>query len=201
MIEGVEIMKQCVIYSVADLDMRWEIFENKVVNSVWKLYENTYTYFGIDYDDFKQEAYIILRDALPKYKSSKSGVYTFAINVLKRRMLDYIRNNCKTNKTKANYGTQSLNVPIGDDNDMEFGDMLVDNTEPKAYSDPDKIKAFIKKLSNIQKEILLLKVIGLSEDDSMYILDISPKEYADNIRKIKQPMKCNILRYERNEVV
>ena len=194
-------MKQCDIYTVTDLDMRWNLYEDKVVNAVWKLYENTYAYFGIDYDDFKQEAYIILRDELQKYKSSRSGIYTFAINVLKRRMLDYIRNNCKTNKTKANFGTQSLNAPIGDDNDMEFGDTLIDNTEPKPCSDPEKIKAFIKKLSNTQKEILLLRIIGLSEEDSMYVLDISHKEYADNIKKIKQPIKCNILRYERNEVV
>lgn len=188
-------------FCVNDLDVRWAVFEDKVVKVVWRLYEGTYSFFGFDYEDFCQEAYIILRGALPKYKPSKSGIYTFGINVLKRRMLDYIRNNCKTNKTKANFGTQSLNVPIGDDNDMEFGDTLIDNTEPKPCSDPEKIKAFIKKLSNTQKEILLLRVIGLSEEESMYVLGISHKEYADNIKKIKQPIKCNILRYERNEVV
>ena len=186
---------------VNELECNWHLYEDNVVKRVWKLYENTYTFFGFDYCDFRQEAYIILKHELPKYKPTESGIYTFATNVLKRRMLDYIRNNCKTNKTKANFGAQSLNAPVGDDPDTEYGDFLIDDTRQSPYNDPQKIKRFMKKLSNKQKEILLLNFIGLSEEESIYVLDITQKEYAENIKKMKQPRLCNILRYERNEVV
>ena len=184
-----------------DINKEWNNFTKNVVRPVWDIYHRKYEMLGLEYGDFENIAYIILEKELKKYKPSKSGVYTYSINVLKRRMGDYIRNNYETDKTRANFCPQSLNVPVADDIDLEIEDTLQANKEEKQESNITKIKKFIKTLSNKQKEILLLSIIGLDEGEIQSVMEISSTEYDEILRKLRSPRRTSILKYERNEVV
>lgn len=173
-----------------DIKAEWNKLRDNAVKPVWKLFRHRYEMVGIGYEEFENIAYIYLSKAIKTYKSSKSGVNTYAINVLKRRMGDYLRNNYNTDKTRANFCPQSLNVPVSGDSEMELEETLVDDRQQRhVENNVFKIKKFLKTLSNKQKDILLLKTIGLDEDEILGVMDISSEEYAENMKKLRSPRR------------
>lgn len=177
----------------------WEAFEKQSVKPLWSLFRHQYKSLGLEYNDFVSISFLILSKELEKYNPDKSSIYTYSIQVLKRRMSDFIRNNYNTDKTRANFCTQSLNVPTADDSDTELVDMIVDASSLyKAENNILKIKRFFKTLSNRQKEILFLITIGLNADEILSVLDITHEEYSNNMKKIRSPRRTSKLK---NEVV
>lgn len=177
----------------------WKEYEYRAVKPLWNIYRNRYLGVGISYEDFVDIAYIILDNELRKYKADKSGIYTYSINVLKRRMGDYIRNNFNTDKTRANFCPKSLNVPVSDENDMTLEDSIVDpQTVYKPENNIKKIKRFYKTLSSKQRDVLFMQTIGLDTEEIQDVLEISPEELSREIRRIKSPRKISKLR---NEVI
>lgn len=177
----------------------WEAFEKQSVKPLWSLFRRQYKNIGLEYNDFVSISFLILSKELEKYNPDKSSIYTYSIQVLKRRMSDFIRNNYNTDKTRANFCTQSLNVPTADDSDTELVDMIVDASSLyKAENNILKIKRFFKTLSNRQKEILFLITIGLNADEILSVLDITHEEYSNNMKKIRSPRRTSKLK---NEVV
>ena len=177
----------------------WEAFEKQSVKPLWNLFRRQYKSLGLEYNDFVSISFLILSKELEKYNPDKSSIYTYSIQVLKRRMSDFIRNNYNTDKTRANFCTQSLNVPTADDSDTELVDMIVDSSSLyKAENNILKIKRFFKTLSNRQKEILFLITIGLNADEILSVLDITHEEYSSNMKKIRSPRRTSKLK---NEVI
>lgn len=182
-----------------DIRNNWKEYEIRAVKPLWNIYRNRYLGVGISYEDFVDIAYIILDNELRKYKADKSGIFTYSINVLKKRMGDYIRNNCKTDKTRANFCAKSLNVPVSDENEITLEESLVDpKTVYKPENNVQKIKRFYKTLSRQQRDVLFMQTIGLNSEEIQDVLEISPEELSREIRRIKSPRKISKLR---NEVV
>lgn len=179
------------------VDKNWETIRNKVVKSVWNLYQNKYKLLGIEYGDFESISYIILDKELKCFDETKSSIYTHATQILKTRMCDYIRNNYDTDKTRANFCAQSLNVPTSNGSEIEMVDMIVDeSTVYSPESNITKIKRFLKTLSNRQKDILFLRTIGLDSMEIQEVLSISAEAYLADMKKIKSPRRTSILRKE-----
>lgn len=182
-----------------DIRNNWKEYENRVVKPVWNIYFSRYLTLGITYGDFMNIAFIILDNELKKYKADRARIYTYSINVLKRRMGDYIRNNYNTDKTRANFCVKSLNVPVSDENEMTLEDNIVDpKTVYKPENNIQKIKRFYKTLSSKQRDVLFMQTIGLDAEEIQDVLEISSEELSREIRKIKSPRKISKLR---NEVV
>lgn len=181
------------------LKRNWKEFENKSVKPVWNLFSRHYSSLGLEYEDFVSIAYIILNKEIRNYNADKSGIYTYCIRVLKRRMADYIRNNYNTDKTRANFCPQSLNVYVSEDSEVTLEDNLVDDkTMYKSENNIGKIKRFFKTLSNKQKDILFLTTIGLNQEEIQSVMDISSEEYSRDIQKIRSPRRVSKLK---NEVI
>lgn len=181
------------------LKTNWKEFESRSVKPVWNLFSRHYLTVGLEYGDFANIAFTILNKELCNYNADKSGVYTYSVRVLKRRMADYIRNNYNTDKTRANFCAQSLNVPASEDSDMTIEDSLIDNRSVyKAENNIGKIKRFFKTLSNKQKEILFLTTIGLNVDEVQDVMELTPEEYLREMQKIKSPRRISKLK---NEVI
>jgi RNA polymerase sigma factor (sigma-70 family) len=182
-----------------DIRNNWKEYENRAVKPLWNIYSSRYLTLGISYEDFVNIAFIILDSELKKYKSDRASIYTYSINVLKRRMGDYIRNNFNTDKTRANFCTKSLNVPVSDENEITLEESLVDpKTVYKPENNIQKIKRFYKTLSSQQRDVLFMQTIGLNTEEIQDVLEISPEELLREIRRIKSPRKISKLR---NEVV
>ena len=177
-----------------DIKAEWNKLRDNAVKPVWKLFRHRYEMVGLEYNDFENIAYIYLSKAIKTYKPSKSGVNTYAINVLKRRMGDYLRNNYNTDKTRANFCPQSLNIPVSEDSEMELEETLIDNRQQcEVENNVVKIKRFMKTLSNKQKDILLLATIGLDEHEIKNVLGISSREYEENMKKLRSPRRVTKL--------
>ena len=178
-----------------DIRLEWNNLKNTAVKPVWNMFRRQYEMVGLGYDDFESIAYIYLEKEIKMYEPSKSSITTYAVNILKRRMGDYIRNNFNTDKTRANFCPQSLNAPVADDSEIEMGEALVDHTtEYKAENNVNKIKRFLKTLSHQQKEILLLSAIGLDSNEIQFVMNIDQSEYEQNMQKITTPRRISILR-------
>ena len=152
------------------LKRNWKEFENKSVKPVWNLFSRHYSSLGLEYEDFVSIAYIILNKEIRNYNADKSGVYTYCIRVLKRRMADYSRNTYNTEKTRANFCLQSLNVYVSEDSEVTLEDNLIDDkTMYKSENNIGKIKRFFKTLSNKQKDILFLTTIETLSERSVFL--------------------------------
>ncbi len=184
-----------------EIKTEWHKFRKIVIQPVWNIYRCRYETLGLEYGDFENIAYIILEKEMTKHNSSKSNTYTYATNVLKKRMEDYIRNNYGTDKTRANFCPQSLNAPATEDSELELKDVIPDERIEKQENNVAKIKSFMKTLSNQQKEILLLSTIGLDDEEIQAVMEISPNEYKQNMQKLRSPRRSSLLRNERIKVV
>lgn len=170
----------------------------KAINPMWALFKQRYETAGLEKGDFVNTAFLALKKELPKYDPEKSSICTFATVVLRKRMTDHLRDNFNTDKTRANFCCVSLNTPVSANSETEKKDLLVGSSGFIPISDKNTIKRFMHTLSNQQKEILLLKIIGLDPKEIQYVMDMPKKEYQDNMEKIQNPRRSSILR---NEVI
>lgn len=147
---------------------------------------------GKDTDDFYSLANEVFADVMKRYdyKQSFDG---FLYSCLSNKIMTEITRRNRE-KRKADRMSVSLDTPVGDGDGLTIGNMIADGFDTfeevsKRQGNgqyQDKIQQYISRLSNQQVNILNLLVDGYEPYEIRKILEISPKEYTDNL----QVMRC-----------
>lgn len=154
---------------------------------------------GKDKDDFYSLANEVFADAMKRYDSSQpfdGFLYSCLSNKIKT---DITKRNRE--KRKADRLSVSLDAVIGDEDGcslLEFIPSDFDTFEEvsKRQGDgqyQDKIQWYISKLSNQQVNILNLLIDGYKPGEIQKILEISSKEYSDDLRIMRSYENVKIL--------
>lgn len=147
---------------------------------------------GKDKDDFYSLANEVFVDVLKRYdcvQAFDGFLYSCLLNKIKTEITKRNRE-----KRKADRMSTSLDV-INEDNeqcnlldfmasDFDTFDEAVKGQGNGQYQD-DKVQTYISRLSNRQVSILNLLVDGYRPGEIQHMLEISPREYADDMRVMK----------------
>lgn len=142
---------------------------------------------GKDTDDFYSLANEVFADVIKRYdyKQSFDG---FLYSCLSNKIMTEITKRNRE-KRKADRMAVSLDAVNGEDEELSLLDFLpsdFDTFEEVAKRQEsgkyqDKMERYISKLSNRQVNILNLLIDGFKPNEIRQILEISPKEYEDNL--------------------
>ena len=153
-------------------------------------------YFGWisqkDYDDFYSIASEVLWDCCKNYDDSKGAQFdTYYINCLIRKFKTRIT---YMNRQRRNNGNQdvSLDVLI-EEKDTCLVNLIASDDKVEVDSYSDKMIAYLKRLSRLQKQVLYAMAEGYSNDEIKNKLKISAKELADACATIKSYRNVSLL--------
>ena len=154
---------------------------------------------GKDTDDFYSLANEVFADVMKRYdyKQSFDG---FLYSCLSNKIMTEITRRNRE-KRKADRMSVSLDTPVGDGDGLTIGNMIADGFDTfeevsKRQGNGqyrDKIQQYISRLSNQQVNILNLLVDGYEPYEIRKILEISPKEYADNLQTMRSYENIKVL--------
>lgn len=152
-----------------------------------------------DMDDFYSIANEVFADIMRKYDESQSFdgfLYSCLSNKIKTEIT---KRNCE--KRKADRMAISFDTAndSGDEcclldfisSDFDTFEEVAKRQESGQYR--DKIQQYISKLSNLQVSILNLLVDGYKPNEIQLILEISSKEYAEDLKNIRSYENIKIL--------
>lgn len=154
---------------------------------------------GKDTDDFYSLANEVFADALRRYDYEQS-FDGFLYSCLSNKIMSEITRRNRE-KRKADRLSVSIDTANKDEEDYSLLDILpsdFDTFEEAAKAQgsgryEDKIQVYISKLSNEQVNILNLLVDGYKPGEIQKILDISSKEYTDNLQTMRSYENVKIL--------
>ena len=154
---------------------------------------------GKDTDDFYSLANEVFADALKRY-DCKQSFDGFLYSCLSNKIMTEITRRNRE-KRKADRMCVSLDIPVGDDDGLTIGNMIADgfdtfeevNKRQGNGQYQDKVSRYISRLSNCQVNILNLLIDGYRPGEIQRILEISPKEYADNMQAMKSYENIKVL--------
>ena len=140
-----------------------------------------------DLDDFYSLANEVFVDVMRRYDESQSFdgfLYSCLTNKIKTEMTRRNRE-----KRKADRMCTSLDAAIDNDEECSLLDFLASDFDTfeeviktqECGQYQDKIQMYIKRLSNRQISILNLLVDGFKPNEIREMLEISPREYADDM--------------------
>lgn len=176
------------------LENEWINIENRVVIPLWNAsYKPMYESLKLDYDDFVSLAGYELTKAISSFDDSKSNLYTFAANVIKRKANTELRDYGSRDKRKTLSGARSLNVSTDDNDDEEIDDIPSKVEEPNNLLSEKRVGEYLKNLSNRQLRIIVLKLLDFDATDIRGILGITQKEVNDAIKGLKSNELVRIL--------
>lgn len=152
-----------------------------------------------DVDDFYSLANEVFTDVLKRYDHVQS-FDGFLYSCLSNKIMSEI-----TKRNREKRKTDRMAVPLdainGDDEECNFLDFIPSDFDTfeeviKAQENgqyQDKVQMYMSKLSNRQVNILNLLVDGYKPNEVRQILEISPREYADDMQGIKAYERIKIL--------
>ena len=153
-----------------------------------------------DLDDFYSLANEVFTDVLKRYDGVQS-FDGFLYSCLSNKIMTEITKRNRE-KRKADRLCTSLDAVNGDDeewnlynlipSDFNTFDEAVKAQENGHYQD-DKVKQYISRLSNRQVNILNLLVDGYKPNEIRQMLEISPKEYADDLSTMRSYENVKVL--------
>lgn len=154
---------------------------------------------GKDTDDFYSLANEVFADVMKRYdyKQSFDG---FLYSCLSNKIMTEITRRNRE-KRKADRMSVSLDTPVGDGDGLTIGNMIADGFDTfeevskrqGSGQYQDKIQQYISRLSNQQVNILNLLVDGYEPYEIRKILEISPKEYTDNLQAMRSYENIKVL--------
>lgn len=174
----------------------------KICHKVWMGKVNV-----SEYEDLYDVATDCLMEAVINYDSKKSGFETFLTGNIMRKSNTWFRDTKYTlklnnlvrdkngkivrdnHKRPIRVENISFDMPTEDGNDLKdiipgaFKN-LFDELFYEDLSDI-KIRTYISKLSNIQKEILMHMIKGYKADEIRELIHMSEKEYSQNLAAIQ----------------
>ena len=151
-----------------------------------------------DLDDFYSLANEVFWDAMRRYDDSQSFdgfLYSCLFNKIKTEMTRRNRE-----KRKADRMSISIDTPIGDDENSTIGDMIAaDFSIEKEIFEKDeegysrKALLYFSRLSDLQKEVLRLNIVGYLPEEIREELHINEKQYADCCAAIHSYRNVSVL--------
>lgn len=152
-----------------------------------------------DTDDFYSLANEVFVDAMKRYdyvQSFDGFLYSCLSNKI---MTEITRRNCE--KRKADRMSTSLDAVSGNDEEFSLLEIIpsdFDTFEEVAKAQErdlyqDKVQMYIARLSNEQVNILNLLIDGYKPNEIREILEISAREYADDMQIMKSYENIKIL--------
>lgn len=149
-----------------------------------------------DYDDFYSIANMTLWECYNSYNSCMNASFnTFLCNCIRNKFKTEVRDRHRA-KRVINQFTTSLDDSDDDGNDIynlipsDF-DTFEEATNNNQFQ--DKAQQYISKLSSQQVNILNLLMDGYEPKDIRQILEISSKEYAENMKIMRSFENVKIL--------
>ena len=171
-------------------DLIYSKYKPLIVNMAYKYYKIGKK-FGLEMDDFIQEGYFGLFQALSNYSHYKDCLfYTYALRSISSKMHNLcVKNNTKGNQTLNN--SISLNKSIGEDNDISLEDIIEDSKSPNPWCLLDNYD-FYKALKNlvygdslIESSVLELKLNGFKIISISNLLDVSRHLVEKKLSRLK----------------
>lgn len=152
-----------------------------------------------DKDDFYSLANEVFVDVLKRY-DYEQPFDGFLYSCLSNKVMTEITRRNRE-KRKADRLSISLGSPVGDDDGLTMGNIIADDfdTFDEAVKSQengwyqDKVQAYMAGLSNRQVSILNLLVDGYSPNEIRRILEISAKEYSDDMQIMRSYENVKIL--------
>lgn len=151
-----------------------------------------------DKDDFYSLANEVFVDVMRRYDDSKSFdafLYSCLLNKIKTEITRRHRE-----KRKADRLSISIDTPIGDDENSTIGDIIADDfsIEKELFEQDDtgysnRMRLYLSRLSNTQKEVLRLNVAGYLPNEIREELHISEEQYADCYAAIRSYRNVSVL--------
>ena len=154
---------------------------------------------GKDTDDFYSLANEVFADVLKRYDYMQS-FDGFLYSCLSNKIMTEITKRNRE-KRKADRMCVSLDAVNGDEEECNLLDFIpsdFDTFEEVAKRQEsgkyqDKVERYISKLSNRQVNILNLLIDGFKPNEIQRLLEISSKEYADNMQAMRSYENIKIL--------
>ncbi len=123
---------------------------------------------------------------------------------MKRELLDENGNQVLDKKGKPRQVSVwdiSIDAPIGEETDLTVGDMLPSDFNLEAFLERDvisdeKIEAYLKRLSNIQRKIMEMRMQEVPVLEIQRRLKLSNKQYRQNCRELRSFANISILHNE-----
>ena len=151
-----------------------------------------------DLDDFYSLANEVFVDVMRRYDASQSFdtfLYSCLLNKIKTEMTRRNRE-----KRKADRMSISIDMPVGDDEDSTIGDMITDGftIEKILFEDNEegfskRMLSYLSRLSNLQKEVLRLNIVGYLPEEIREELHINEKQYAECYAAIHSYRNVSVL--------
>lgn len=146
-----------------------------------------------DYDDFYSEANKTVLSAVRIFDNSKGDDFEKFLKGCLSRKFKTLMTRRNRNKRIADRTCVSLDTPIGDENGSTLADMLPSGfdieeelAEEIGISSDERVQKYLSSLSNIQRQIVEMKMNEVSGADIKKKLHITNSEYEDNMKSIRE---------------
>lgn len=157
-----------------------------------------------DMDDFYSLANEVFVDAMRRYDNEQS-FDGFLYSCLSNKVMTEITRRNRE-KRKADRLSTSLDAAVGDEEECSLLDLIpsdFDTFEEVAKAQEkelyqDKVYLYIARLSNQQVNILNLLIDGYKPNEVRDMLEISAREYADNMQVMRSYENIRILQFTRS---
>ena len=161
-----------------------EMFEgfHRMIHSIINDYQLEYGDFLISREDLYQEALIGIYEACFAYQLGSNAKFsTFVYIVIKRRINRFYKNHLRR------YINESYSLDNMDflDHREEFKASSV-SEDPIAYHKQEELKESLNRLSDLDREILQLRMKNYSYAQIAHKLDISSKKVDNRLYKLKK---------------
>lgn len=151
-----------------------------------------------DVDDFYSLANEVFVDVMKRYDYTQSFdgfLYSCLLNKIKTEITRRNRE-----KRKADRMSISIDTPVGDEENSTIGDMIADKftIEKQLFEENEegysrRMLLYLDRLSNLQKEVLKLNIVGYLPNEIREELHISEKQYADCYAAIHSYRNVSVL--------
>ncbi len=159
---------------------------DKILHSIGCSYYN-------DKDEFYAEASEVLADIVVnhRYDEKKGNFEGYLYGALRNAVLDILKKR-NTYKRRANKMSLSLDTPISSEGNLTIGDLINSDfdiikelEERNGVLWEENIEEYLKSLTKIQRNILNLKIEGATIEEIKSQLNITNKQYEQNIKAMR----------------
>lgn len=137
-----------------------------------------------DTDDFYSLANEVFVEVMNQYDGSQPFEALLYTCLSRKIKTEITRRNRE--KRKADRMTIPIDTPVGDDDNTTLADMIADSytIEKELFEEGEagcstRMRQYLNRLSNLQKEVLRLHTAGYQPDEIKEELQISTKQYTD----------------------
>lgn len=152
-----------------------------ILRNISKQYYQDYKYYGYDYDDFLQEAYVLFNKALVNYNEERNNLfYSFVVLCVNRGMLTFCKRISNSNKNIASFYCFDINEKEIPDSTNDIDNLLVE------YDFRKNLKEIIYNMSMDYGAVLELKINGFNYREIAILLDVSDSTIEYRSKKIRR---------------